>query len=400
MVGIFKLNRMTDRLIKNKKIAIIGGGPGGLSLARLLQIRGGDVTVYERDKNRYARIQGSSLDLHQDSGQLLIEAAGLAAGFKKVSRPEGEQHRIYDKRGTLILDIPAYKVSSARPEIDRGVLRDLLLDSLQADTVVWNKHFLSLSTIAGHGFELCFQDGQYITADLVIAADGSNSRIRQYITPIRPQYSGTTLIQGEVTDPATQCPQIYDMVHKGNMFVLGDERALLLQQKGDGTLVFYVTARHPEDWIRTSGIDFKNGVQVIEFLDLFFESWNPIFLTLFRASTDFIPRPMYGTPVDQAWETQTGLTMIGDAAHVMPPFAGVGVNMAMLDALELADCLTSDKFDNVTNALRAYEKNMLERTGKAQANTKNSEDIFHSPTAITDLLKKLETEETTQKVNR
>ncbi len=162
---------------------------------------------------------------------MLIEAAGLGKAFKTVARPEGEQHRIYDKHGTLILDIPAYKVSSARPEIDRGVLRDLLLNSLHSGTVLWDKNFISLAQTDNGKYELSFKDNTKVIADLVIASDGANSKIRPYITDITPRYSGTTLIQGEVENPSTDCPEIYEMVHKGNMFVLGDEKAILLQQK-------------------------------------------------------------------------------------------------------------------------------------------------------------------------
>ncbi|MFY0254756.1 FAD-dependent oxidoreductase [Chitinophaga sp. 30R24] len=376
-------------LIQDKQIAIVGGGPGGLSLARMLQIRGGQVTVYERDASRMARVQGSSLDLHADSGQLLIQAAGLMEAFAKVARPEGEQHRIYDKHGCLVLDIPAYQVASSRPEIDRGVLRDLLLDALKPGTVQWNKRFVALEATAAGGYLLTFEDGSRAQVDIVIAADGANSRIRPYITDIRPHYSGTTLIQGEVEKPAISCPEVHEMVHQGNMIVLGDEKGLMLQQKGDGTLIFYATAKHPEHWVRTVGIDFAVKAKAVDFLTQFYAGWNPAFFTLFNASSHFVPRPMYGTPVHQQWDTQPALTMIGDAAHVMPPFAGVGVNMAMLDALELANCLTDPAFTDVTAAIHAYEIAMLARSAAAQERTKTSEDIFHAPTAIADLLKKL-----------
>ena len=70
-------------LIKNKSVAIVGGGPGGLTLARLLQMKGVEVKVYERDLNENARVQGSLLDLHQDSGLASIRAAGLLEVVKE-----------------------------------------------------------------------------------------------------------------------------------------------------------------------------------------------------------------------------------------------------------------------------------------------------------------------------
>jgi 2-polyprenyl-6-methoxyphenol hydroxylase-like FAD-dependent oxidoreductase len=67
--------------VEGKKIAVIGGGPGGLTLARLLQQSGAQVIVYERDRSRSARVQGSALDLHEGSGLAALEAAGLIEAF-------------------------------------------------------------------------------------------------------------------------------------------------------------------------------------------------------------------------------------------------------------------------------------------------------------------------------
>src|ERR1700753_3195240 len=120
----------------SKKIAIVGGGPGGLTLARLLQMRGADVTVYERDKSRSARVQGSALDLHEDSGLAALEAAGLIDAFWANHRPDLDRLRLTDAHGTILHDHPR-RISGAgkRPEIERGPLRDILLDSLRPGTV-------------------------------------------------------------------------------------------------------------------------------------------------------------------------------------------------------------------------------------------------------------------------
>ena len=71
----------------NKKIAIVGGGPGGLTLARLLQMKDADVTVYERTINQNARDQGATLDLHEESGLMALREAGLMEAFKANYRP-------------------------------------------------------------------------------------------------------------------------------------------------------------------------------------------------------------------------------------------------------------------------------------------------------------------------
>src|SRR6187402_2454907 len=91
-------------MIQNKKIALIGGGPGGLTLARLLQLQGANVTVYERDINKDTRIQGGALDLHDESGLAALKKAGLLDAFKTNYRPGADKTRITDHKATLLFD--------------------------------------------------------------------------------------------------------------------------------------------------------------------------------------------------------------------------------------------------------------------------------------------------------
>lgn len=383
------MQRFSTSLLREKRIAIIGGGPGGLTLARLLQMRGTDVTVYERELSPHARIQGSCLDLHAESGRKALQAAGLEPAFKRVARPEGDAYTVLDKSANVKFHLPPIKFLPSDPEIDRGDLRDILFNSLRPGTVLWNHHFLSLAPTFDGRYELAFQDGEKAIADLVIGCDGVHSKVRPYITDIAPRYSGVTLIQGEVENPAGSCPQIFQWVNKASMYALGDQKGILAQQKGDGHLIVYATAEQPEDWARASGIDFRSPQQVRAYLKDFFADWHPVFHRLFDVTEDFSPRPLYGTPIDQRWETKHYMTLIGDAAHVMPPFTGVGVNMAMQDALELADCLTSEDYVNIQSALVIYEKTMLARTAEAQKKTGDIETIFHAPDAVNQLMKRV-----------
>src|SRR5690349_4686979 len=91
-------------IIQNKKIAIVGGGPGGLTLARLLQMNGAEVKVYERDLNKNARVQGATLDLHDDSGLKALEKAGLMDAFKANYRPGADKMRIVDHQANIVYD--------------------------------------------------------------------------------------------------------------------------------------------------------------------------------------------------------------------------------------------------------------------------------------------------------
>jgi 2-polyprenyl-6-methoxyphenol hydroxylase-like FAD-dependent oxidoreductase len=374
-------------LLKNKKIAIVGGGPGGLTLARLLQMSGVDVHVYERDRHKDARPKGATLDLHEESGLAALHEAGLMEAFKANYRPGADKLRIADKNATILFDDDANgKEETARPEIDRGPLQTILLDSLQPGTVVWNSHFVALSP-QNDSWKLDFKNGTSAIADVVIAADGANSKIRPYITPIKPFYSGVTGVEGTVYQSETASPKVHELLNGGKIFAMSDEKSLIVSSKGDGSLVFYTGCKTDEYWSQESGIDFSDKAQVLAWFKATYSGWNSVWEELFdNATSPFVPRPFYCMPLDQTWEALPNLTMLGDAAHLMPPYAGEGVNMAMLDALELSKCLTSDDYADVQSAIAAYEKQMRTRASETALATLESTAALHSPEAISFLI--------------
>ena len=91
-------------------------------------------------------------------------------------------------------------------------------------------------------------------------------------------------------------------------------------------------------------------------------------------------------PLNQYWYAQSNVTMVGDAAHVMPPFAGEGVNMAMLDALELCDCLTSNQYATIHEAIAIYEDNMRKRASIIAKESLDNGEVMHSPKALETML--------------
>lgn len=371
------------KILKDKKIAIVGGGPGGLTLARLLQMNGADVKVYERDAHKDARMKGATLDLHDDSGLKALRVAGLMDAFIANYRPGADRMRIIDKHANIILEDDVNKDGELlRPEIDRGPLQNILLDSLQPGTVVWDSRFVALDR-EGDGWKLTFKNGITVSADLVIAADGANSKLRPYITSIKPFYAGVCAIEGAVYNSEVNAPGMHKLLNGGKLFILGDEKTLLVASKGDGSMVFYPGCKKSENWVQESGIDFSNKAQVTEWFREEYAGWDNIFMELFEnASTGFIPRPQYCMPLDQTWDALPNLTMLGDAAHLMPPYAGEGVNMAMQDALELSECLTSDKFNSVHSAIAAFEEQMRTRASEIAGITMESTDQLHSLNAI------------------
>ena len=352
-------------LLQNKKIAIVGGGPGGLTLARLLQMKGAAVKVYERDFNKEARVQGAIVDLHFDSGLKVIKAAQLMDAFKANYMPGADKFRLVDMHANSCLDEESkganddFSNKQFRPEIDRGALRNLLIDALLPGTVVWDSQFTSMAQL-NNVWELQFKNGTSATADIVIGSDGYRSNIRPYVTDSKALYSGATIIQGEIEYPAEACPEMYALVDNANFIAMGDGKTIAAQPRGDGGLTFYAASLYPEDWIKSSGIDFTNSEEVYAWLVQYYEGWSPVFFTLFKACTHFVPRPLNYFPLDQHWDAKSNITLIGDAAHLMPP-SGEGVNTAMLDALDLTECLTGGELLHLQAAIEAYEKRMQAR---------------------------------------
>jgi len=376
-----------NTLLKDKQVAIIGGGPGGLTLARLLQLKGANVKVYERDKNRDVRVQGATLDLHFESGLRAIEAAGLLDAFKANYRPDNDRYRIVDKHATIFYDDHTKESTGDfgdewfRPEIDRGPLRDILLDSLQADTVVWDSHIVSLKSL-GNAWEIIFENGNTAIADIVIGADGANSKIRPIVTPIKSFYSGITFLTGNIFDSEKNAPTLHRLLKGGKISAMGDSKTVFLSAKGDGSLDFYIGWKADIDWAKESGIDLKNSNQVLEWFKKEYADWDSIWLELFEhEQTHFIPRALYSMPLDQHWETQSNITLLGDAAHLLPP-NGEGVNAAMLDALYLSENLTDGKFTDLKSAMADYEKHVFERFAEEGKVTADFMDWTYSPDGL------------------
>lgn len=379
-------------LLENKQVAIIGGGPGGLTLARLLQLQNVNVKVYERDLNKHARVQGSPLDLHDGSGLAAIHKADLFTEFKNNFLPGADKTLILNEKAAVFYSDHETNVQEDfgneyfRPEIDRGALRKILLESLQPETVVWNSHFVSMET-KNEGWLLHFKDGNSVYADIVIASDGANSKIRPYITDIKAFYTGILMLEGNIYESVKNAPHIASLIDGGKIMAFGDTQNILLGQKGGGDLGFYASFKADENWTKTNGLDYADKTQMLEWFKKAYPEWSSIWYELFEnVSAPFIPRPIYCMPLDQTWEALPNLTMIGDAAHVMPPFAGEGANMAMLDALELSECLTSDKYKTIQEAISGYEIIMRKRASEAAKESIENGEKMHSKDALKKML--------------
>ncbi|WP_411973646.1 FAD-dependent oxidoreductase [Sphingobacterium sp. Lzh-3] len=374
--------------LQDKKVAVVGGGLGGLTLAKLLQSKGVNVTVYERDSNKEVRQQGATLDLHEESGLEALRRANLMNEFKASFRPDAGRLRVLDEQAIIKMDEHELqdKDQEDRPEIDRAPLRDILISALHEDTIVWDSQFISMVK-QDHGWLLHFKNGKSFYADLVIAADGANSKIRPYLTDIKPIYSGVTIVEGNIYRAEKNTPELWEITKGGKVFALGNEQSIILSAKGEGSLSFYTGCKVPENWVQESGIDFNNKQQVFDWFKVAFSSWGEKWHELFASNEIwFMPRPQYHFPLDQTWTTLSNLTMLGDAAHRMPPYAGEGVNQAMQDAFELAENLTCDHFPNIQSAISNYEKQMQARAAAVTKDTLQNTEILHAKGGLDNLL--------------
>jgi 2-polyprenyl-6-methoxyphenol hydroxylase-like FAD-dependent oxidoreductase len=359
-------------------MAIAGGGLGGLTLARILRQHGVDAVVYEREANRSARSQGGMLDLHPESGQHALAEAGLESRFQSQARPEGEEHRILDPAGRMLIHhVPKPGSFSGRPEIDRTVLRDMLLDSLPADTVVWGRRLSTAAPRPGGGWHLTFHDGHRADCDVLVGADGARSVVRPLLADVELSYVSTHASLS-IADVDRRHPELAELVGPGNLWCVGVNQLLAAQRLGDGSLRVGASLRagdRPADTLAS-----KRAL-----LEMF-DGWDPRVTALIEAGDGVpIPRRNEATPVDMRWETRPGITLIGDAAHLMAP-VGEGANQAMLDAAELAASLAADPADPDA-AIRAYEEAMFARIHPIAEMSTRIQAMMLSDTAAEDLVR-------------
>ncbi|MFC0500393.1 FAD-dependent oxidoreductase [Asaia krungthepensis] len=338
----------------NRHIGIVGGGPGGLLLARLLQRRGVKVTVLERDSHAAERPQGGSLDLHDETGQKAMQAAGLEDAFMACARPEDQGDRLYDETGRLIFDHDGHGMN--RPEIDRGDLRRILLESLRPGTVRWSQRVRGV-TVSGKKVSVLCPDGPELY-DVVIGADGAWSRVRPFLTEIGPAYAGVVFL--ELGFEEKRDPHPATLVGRGKMFAVGDNRALILQRNGGGHIRFYAGMRMAEE--AALALREVSPKSARAHMAQNFSSWSPDLRRLL-AEGDFLGvRPLYAMPIGTKWRAHPAVMLLGDAAHLMSPFSGEGVNLALADALDLANALMKE---NGMTSLQDYEAVLISRAERA-----------------------------------
>lgn len=361
--------------MSGKHIIIIGAGPSGLTLAALLQRHSISFTLYEREPNISSRFQGGSLDLHPDSGQRALQLAGLETAFQKHARYHDQDYRFMDKHAQDWLFHQAPPDADGRPEIDRSMLRKILLDSIDPSNLKWDHHISKIIS-TGHGkYAVQFANyTEWVVGDLIVGADGAWSKVRPLLTSTHPVYTGLTVIDCRISNLDQNFPELGKFIGRGTVFALSDGSGIFMQRNGDESLRVYPCLKVPEKWAFENGIDWTDHRAATEMLlkDVYAD-WDDRLKEVIRhLDPKWTPRAQYRMPLGMRYETQPGLTLIGDALHVMSWFAGEGANLAMLDALDLFLCIQANPTDLKT-AVRKYEMCVM---GRADSTNKMSQDLL------------------------
>lgn len=363
-------------------IAIVGAGLGGLVLARVLHVHGIAATVYEAEASASARAQGGLLDIHRYDGQLALKAAGLFDAFREIVHEGGEASRVLDQTGRVLLDEPD-DGNGNRPEVPRAALRRILLDSLPEGAVQWGRKVAAVAPLGNGDHALTFADGATITASLLVGADGAWSKVRPLLSAAKPVYAGFSFVETWLHDSDARHAASAQAVGAGAFFAVAPGKGILAHREPHGTLHTYVSLSRPEAWF--ASIDFADPAQARNRIAAEFDGWAPALTALVTdGDIDPVLRPIHTLPVDHRWNRVAGVTLLGDAAHLMPP-SGEGANLAMLDGAQLAQAIVAHPGD-IETALAGFEAQMFARSAKAAADSLRLLDTLFGPRAPQSLL--------------
>ncbi len=378
------------------KVLVIGGGTGGLALAHGLKRAGIGVTVFERDALRTDGLHGYRVGIDPDGSRALhaLLPKDLYDTFvaTKARDPKYFTMLTEDLKEVLSLDLPeSTDPVESEKSISRMTLRQVLLTGLE-DVVEFGKEF---SRFEQHGDRVTayFADGTHATGDLLVAADGSGSRVRrQYLPQAKTEETGIIAIAGKLPITDESAKLVPQKVFEGISMVNAPRglacilHVMEFQWDHDGQVKSGIGGNTEELIRQWPGLQFDNtrdyinwglsatadklpanvmelrGAELVKLaLDLT-PGWHPNLRRLFELTdpgTCFPVNIQTSVPLDP-WKT-TNVTLLGDAIHTMTPGHGVGANTALRDAVNLCRQLIEvrDGRQELIPAVREYEAKMI-----------------------------------------
>jgi salicylate hydroxylase len=354
------------------KVAVVGGGIGGLVLALALRERGINIEVYEQADE--LREIGAAVALSAN-GTRELRRLGLGEQVESVSVvPSALVIRRWDS-GEVIADHPMgrdgiYEATFGAPYygVHRVALLQALADRLADEGVNLGRRCVGVDE-RDSGAELQFADGSSATADLVVGADGVHSVMRRHVVgEVRGRFSGTVGYRGLV--PVEAMPSLPDPTPL--QFWAGPRRHLLHYAiDGGRTVNFLAVVRTPE-WTADTWME---ECEVSDAVDAY-AGWHPA-VTEMVGATDVGARwALFDLAPLERWHTNR-VVLMGDAAHAMVPHQGQGANQTIEDAIALADCLAGA--GDLASTLGGYEALRREHTARVQRWSRRAADLLHIP---------------------
>ncbi|KAF1816273.1 salicylate hydroxylase [Eremomyces bilateralis CBS 781.70] len=356
------------------------------------------------------------LDLHEESGLAAIRECGVYDAFLPLTGECAESNIVADQDGNLLWADQGEL--SLRPEISRNALHRLLVSNLPPESIQWSHKLVSATsiTVSGHTeTELDFGAHGKHTFDLVIGADGAWSKVRNVLTDVKPRYSGIQNINVTIRHITSKYPKLAELVGAGTFMALGTKHGVMSQRTSqDSARIYFVLSTADEHFATVFGLEGKSAEQAKDILlnhDALLKPWGSIIKELVAVACDEESadnpgtaadiKPLYMLPVGHTWENRPGVTLIGDASHLMCPWAGEGVNLAMWDSLLLSRAIIqayegaegeSRSFQSALDPLvKAFEVDMWARAKeKADETVANCELMFggdDSAKAMADMFK-------------